>query len=490
MRDLPAALVNEGWQASVVTPSYGMFHTLPGASKLDSIHVLFRGLDQIVDVYSVPGSVSAVDNIVFEHPEFSPNGAGKIYSSDKPDRPFATDSSKFAFFSTAAAAWIDQLDEKPDVVHLHDWHAASYVVLREYAADFQSLRDIRTVFTIHNLAYQGVRPLAGDDSAFESWFPELRYVHSAVRDPAVAECFNPMAAAIRLADEISTVSPTYATEICRPSDPESGFFGGEGLEAELAAAYDDDRLVGILNGCYYNGPKGRRPGWQRILNLAGAQLEEWRASGVDGEVHEIARQRLADLPKRRPKHVLTSIGRLVRQKAALWFEATPDGEQAIDAILDALGSRGVLLMIGSGEAVFEQQMVEIAKRHKNLLFICGYSETLAEPLYKAGDLFLMPSSFEPCGISQMLAMRAAQPCVVHGVGGLRDTVAHDRSGFVFNGATATEQAGRFVAAVKRAIEFKETRHDEWQKMCIRAASARFSWGKSARETIEKMYVVD
>ena len=137
--------------------------------------------------------------------------------------------------------------------------------------------------------------------------------------------------------------------------------------------------------------------------------------------------------------------------------------------------------------VFEDRLLEVAQRHANILFLKGYSEMLADPIYAAGNLFLMPSSFEPCGISQMLAMRAAQPCVVHGVGGLRDTVDDNRSGFVFDGDTTTEQAGRFVAETLRALELKSNNHDEWQKICIRAANARFSWSKSARATIEQLY---
>ena len=109
----------------------------------------------------------------------------------------------------------------------------------------------------------------------------------------------------------------------------------------------------------------------------------------------------------------------------------------------------MLILLGSGEAEYENRIADIAEHADNLLFLCGYSATLAEPLYRSGDLFLMPSSFEPCGISQMLAMRAAQPCVVHGVGGLRDTVEDGRSGFVFTGATPQEQASNFVAAVRR-----------------------------------------
>jgi len=108
-------------------------------------------------------------------------------------------------------------------------------------------------------------------------------------------------------------------------------------------------------------------------------------------------------------------------------------------------------------------------------------------LYRGGDLFLMPSSFEPCGISQMLAMREAQPCVVHGVGGLRDTVEHDRTGFVFSGNTPGEQATEFVATVEKALALKVNDADRWQKICRRAASQRFDWAQSARQTVEQLY---
>jgi starch synthase len=169
------------------------------------------------------------------------------------------------------------------------------------------------------------------------------------------------------------------------------------------------------------------------------------------------------------------------------FEALPGAHTALDAILSELGSNGVIIFLGSGETRYEQRMLEVAERHNNMLFLCGYSETLAEPLYRAGDLFLMPSSFEPCGISQMLAMRATQPCVVHGVGGLNDTVIDNRSGFVFKGDTPQRQAAAFVETVNRAVTLKDSNNDAWQKICIRAASARFSWAETAKQTIEKLY---
>jgi len=435
---------------------------------------MFRGEAQTVKVFKVPGSETGVRNIAFEHRLFSPAGPGKIYCSDASERPFASDASKFAFFCTAAVAWIDQLSDLPDVVHLHDWHAAFYCVLREYADGFGHLRNIRTVFTIHNLSYQGTRPISGDDSSLESWFPSLRYPHDAIRDPQIAECFNPMATAIRLADKIGTVSPTYASEICKPRN-------------ELEAARQNGRLVGILNGCEYNRSIGRRPGWQRILNIATEQVDAWLAANPSSRIHALAKRRLESLPKRRPQNVLTSVGRLVQQKAALLIEEMPDGRTALEHVLDIAGKQGVVILLGSGEPEYEQRMADIAERTDRLLFLCGYSETLADPVYRAGDLFLMPSSFEPCGISQMLAMRAAQPCVVHGVGGLKDTVKHERTGFVFEGNTSQEQAANFIEIVRLALDLKTNDHDRWQSLCIRAASERFSWAESARQTVENLY---
>ena len=488
MRDLPAALADSGWQVTVLSPSYGMFHELPGASHAGTIEVSFRGDNLAVDVFEIPGTERRVRNVVFEHGAFSPQGPGRIYCDDAPERPFATDATKFALFAATAAAWIHDLNELPDVVHLHDWHAATYSVLRSFDENLETLRSVRTVFTIHNLSYQGTRPISDDEASLEAWFPQLRYTHSSIRDPHLAHCYNPMAAAIRLADRVSTVSPTYANEICRASDGATGFIGGEGLELELTHARDEGRLVGILNGCNYKRSAGRRPGWERILDMASEQVNAWLDQYPASRFHAIAKERLEALPRRRPRHVLTSVGRLVRQKASLMLQPLHDGRSALEHVLDSLDRQGVIILLGSGEAEYENRLADIAERADNLLFLCGYSATLAEPLYRSGDLFLMPSSFEPCGISQMLAMRAAQPCVVHGVGGLRDTVEDGRSGFVFTGTTPQEQATNFVAAVRRALDVKTDANDGWQSICIRAASKRFTWEKSARDTIERLYV--
>ncbi|HKX55006.1 MAG TPA: glycosyltransferase, partial [Xanthomonadales bacterium] len=116
-----------------------------------------------------------------------------------------------------------------------------------------------------------------------------------------------------------------------------------------------------------------------------------------------------------------------------------------------------------------------------------YAEELSEQLYRGGDLFLMPSSFEPCGISQMLAMRAGQPCVVHGVGGLRDTVVNGESGFVFEGDTSAAQAEAFVVTVGKALQLRERDKDAWRRLRQTAAAQRFSWPQAAQQYINDLY---
>ena len=253
------------------------------------------------------------------------------------------------------------------------------------------------------------------------------------------------------------------------------------------AARDRGRLVGILNGCEYKRSAGRRPGWPRLIELAKKQVDAWLTANPASRIHAIARQRLDALPQRRPRHLLTGIGRLVEQKVSLMFEQLPDGHPALEQILSNLGRDGVLLMLGSGDGHYEQRMAEVAERAQNLVFLCGYSETVAEPLYRSGDLFLMPSGFEPCGISQMLAMKAGQPPVVHGVGGLRDTVSDGRTGFVFDGDTVEEQAVAFVDTVRRALSVKDNDAARWKNIRNQAAAERFTWDESAATTIRALY---
>lgn len=486
VRDLPAALNELGWTASVMTPAYGLLHKLPGSTLIESIEVDFAGKSERVDLWEVPGSFPGVRNVVLDHELFAKDGAGKIYFGDEPSRPYATDATKFAFLCAVVATWLNAARALPNVVHLHDWHAAFYCLFRQFSMQHERLRGVRTVFTIHNLAYQGTRPLAGDPSSLEAWFPDLDYNLDSVRDPFLDHCLNPMATAIRLADRISTVSPAYAREICLPSNAATSFVGGEGLEGLLQDALNEAKLVGVLNGCYYDMPPDTST-WSKFLSAMRAQVANWAEAQPSNPAHALAAERLRALPKKKPATILTSVGRLVAQKATLFEAQGSRGKPALEEIAELLGGKDLLLILGSGEAKFEQVVLEIAERNANVVFLCGYSETLADPLYALGDLFLMPSSFEPCGISQMLAMRAGQPCVVHGVGGLRDTVVDGVSGFVFEGKDLRSQAAAFVATTSRALELRRTQPKDWNRICSVARSLRFEWRDSAQQTVSTLY---
>lgn len=482
IRDLPVALAGQGWNIRVITPAYGRFHRLPGAVKISRLAVRFGGRLRFAEVWRLNSELtaaeSAVEITVIAHPLLDPLGDGLIYHTDGNEQPYATDASKFAFFNAAVAALVNTDPRPPDVLHLHDWHSGLMPALRAVAAADSPMARVRMIFTIHNLAYQGIRPLSGNESSLEAWFPQSGLPIEQLRDPRYPDCANFMASAIRLADGLSTVSPSYAREILRPSDPAHGFMGGEGLEQELQKAARQRRLVGILNGCRYTGVSSDRVSWadlrsglKRFRNLARPGDPALRWLVTEG----------------RPQHLLTSVGRLVEQKVQLLLHPVDGYDSALEALLAQLGPDSLLILLGSGDTALQSRISDIASRHANLLFLCGYAEELSEQLYRSGDLFLMPSSFEPCGISQMLAMRAGQPCVVHGVGGLRDTVVDGASGFVFEGDTATAQAEAFVVTVRKALQLRERDNDAWQLLRATAAAQRFSWPQAAQQYINDLY---
>ena len=159
----------------------------------------------------------------------------------------------------------------------------------------------------------------------------------------------------------------------------------------------------------------------------------------------------------------------------------------LEAILKGIGHQGYLMMVGSGDRDYERWLTAVAARHANFFFLNGYSDRLARALYASGDLFLMPSSYEPCGLSQMLAMRAGQPCVVHAVGGLKDTVRHAVNGFTFEGLKLEEQVDRLVETTLAAVAIKRGQPEVWQRVCREAAATRFTWSDTAERYLTDLY---
>ncbi|QYJ80645.1 glycogen synthase [Shewanella acanthi] len=505
IRDLPEALASVGVVVDVVMPSYG-FLTSSKATLLGELEVPFTGRTLRVKLYRMPHP--AVDNAsiyLLEHGLWQ-STPGKIYSQGTSERPFADDATKFALLcSSFASALVSGLIPQPDMLHLHDWHTGCFAMLRAFAPEYQSLKSIECVFSIHNLALQGIRPLQMDASSLAAWFPALfaslnTKQLAAISDPRYPHCINPMRMGIVLSDRVHLVSKTYAKEVLLASKPELGFFGGEGLEADLQSKAEQGNVFGIINGSHYRpldaelAPRMRVADFKSLLTHIDSALAQWQAtatqvSGVDMiaciRTQALWRQALSD---NLPPLLLTSVGRLTDQKVLILRHILPTGLSVLETLMLALQQdepEALFIMLGSGDAQIAIEFQRIAAKFSNFLFLHGYHEALSESLYKVGDMFIMPSSFEPCGISQMLAMRQGQPCIVHGVGGLKDTVVDAEDGFVFYGDSIEQQGLSFMNKLCEAIALFKT--ERWQQVRQNAHQKRFSWGDIAKEYKTQLY---
>ncbi len=487
LRDLPLALAGLGHDVSVVTPAYGRFHQATGVVQEHNIAAPFGNSTESVAVFRLPGAKKGkhVETYVLEHPLFSRCGRGAIYCDDPPHEPFSRDSEKFALFSAAVAAGMsDGAFGDVDVLHLHDWHAATVAALLRLHPQYRALAKFKIVFTIHNLALQGIRPLHGGPATLLSWFPDLPLSPHLV-DPRYADCYNPLRAALLFSDRVNSVSPTYVEEIC-----DSSRDMGEGLAKDLAALRASGRLHGILNGCEY--PKTLPPALPRpeFLELLREVVLGWMSQEPTvRSAHMLALERLRE-PLRNgqaPELTVTAIGRLTDQKLGLITEIMPDGRPALDHMLDLLSEDEELLVLGSGQEDLENFLVRTAGENRKLLFLRGYSDQVSSQLYSLGGLFLMPSLFEPCGIAQMLAMRAGQPCLVNHTGGLADTVTDEVNGFVFSGDNRAELATAMIGRMRQALT--KIRHHKRKHATLRenARQARFRWSDSAQAYVEQLY---
>jgi starch synthase len=477
VRDVPRALARVGHDVTVLIPGYQQLSHLPEARPLHTLTVEFARALETLELFELrlPNEPSGVRCLVLEHPLFGACGAGQVYCHDA-DEPFATDAVKFALFCQGAAyALASGALGTVDLIHAHDWHAATMLLLRRFHPAYPKLRKIPAVFTVHNLSLQGIRPLRESWSSPGRWFPELVLERDQVGDPRWTDCINLMRTGINLADQVHVVSPTYAREIIEPSVPALGLVRGEGLERDLRRLSGAGRLHGILNGCEYpEGIETAAPSKAEMVNRTQAALENWvgRHTSIKAAWFH-ALQRVHEWRARggEERFVVTSVGRLTPQKVSL-LQVEVDGESALDRLLERLDN-GLFIMLGSGDAGCEEFMVDAMQRHDNFLFLSGYAEGLGDMLYRYGDLFLMPSTFEPCGISQMLAMRAGTPCLVHKVGGLADTVKHRDNGFVFSGENPALQARAMLQVFDEALALHGS--DEWERIRKKAAASRFTW---------------
>lgn len=489
IRDVPKALAEHNVNVDVVIPDYGYYHSHYQGECVAEVSFSFAHQQHSAYLYKLHAiSSEKVAQYVVVHPLFQQAGESRVYCHDEDNRPFAKDATKFALFCNVIAECILQGHLSADIFHLHDWHAATLAVLLKFDTRYRDFANTKLVYTVHNLALQGTRPFNGDDSSLEAWFPSLSYDGQQLCDPRYPFCYNPMRAAISLVDKVHFVSDSYAEEVLSASDHHNGVYGGEGLENVLAE--HREKLVGILNGCEYNNDPEPKVTLDCFLRNSRNCLRNWMSRFEQLKtVHYLANEQITlwqDSPQFKGP-IVSSIGRLTEQKVRLLLERV-DGELVLSTLLLALEQKGGrFIMLGSGDSHYEFQLMQLMAKHGNFLFLNGYGQSLSDDLYLLGDMFLMPSSFEPCGISQMLALKAGQPCIVHGVGGLKDTVKHNENGFVFEGDTIAEQVRSLQSTFNNALDRFMTDQPNWQTIISTAKASRFSWQSSIEQYLSKLY---
>ncbi len=361
------------------------------------------------------------------------------------------DHRRFILFARGVLDLMQHLREvagwQPDVVHSHDWHAAlvSNYLKTYYAYTFGH---IATVFTIHNLAYQGV---SGPASLGLAGLGEGGLIENGL-GPRVAGAFNFMARGIAFSDIISTVSPTYADEIMTAEY-------GEGLDGVLRARRD--RVVGILNGI---DTTTFDPATDVHIS------SRFSADDPSGKAKcKAALQREFAFPEKADRPLLGIVTRLVDQKGlALLHSAMPWLLRETDA---------QLVLLGSGQANWQDAFRGYAVAHPDRIAAhIGFDAALAQRIYAGSDAFLMPSRFEPCGLGQMIALRYGSVPIVRATGGLNDTVREgfDGNGFRFH----PYDAGHFTDAIGRAlVAFRD--EAGWAVLRERGMREDNSWANAA-----------
>ena len=382
------------------------------------------------------------------------------FAGDKPYNNIYEDVEKFAFFSKAVLEALPVIDFAPDVIHCNDWQTGLLPVFLKtvYGSD-NFYAGIKTVFTIHNMKFQGrwkIKEVADVTGLPEHIFNsgELEFYGEA----------NYLKGGIVYADEITTVSPTYADEICTPE-------GGEGLDGLMLERRR--HLRGIVNGIDYDVFNPLKDTYLdkhiSVRELSGKvvnkrQLQEKYGLAVDKDVMLIG-----------------IVSRLTKQKG---FDLVA---YVMEEMLSTMNVQ--FIVQGTGEQQYEEMFNYFHGRYPQKLGVyIGYSEENAHEIYAGCDAFLMPSLFEPCGLSQLMSMRYGTLPIVRETGGLKDTVVpyneyeNTGDGFSF----ANYNAHDMLHVIKYALDVFENHKDRWQEMMQRAMRHDFSWKASAKE-YEKLY---
>jgi len=378
---------------------------------------------------------------------------------------------RFLFFSQAVLQSFSTLNWKPDIIHCHDWQAGLIPVLLKIKQ--KSSKDdssIKTLFTIHNLLIQGcwnyvqvLKCLGLKGNEIPSLSQKMKGLYG--------EDFNVLQQAILNSDLINVVSPGYANEI------KTSLYYSRGLEKVIQKREKD--IVGILNGIdtdFFN------PETDQFIE------KTYSTRKIDFKnLNKLALQKKAGLKQNIETPLFSMISRLDVQKGVDLVS------QAVDEIVKMGGQ---MVFLGTGQKKYETILEKASKKYPGqVATYIQFDQALAQQIYAGSDFFLMPSRFEPCGLSQLIAMRYGTIPIVRATGGLRDTVENVKinrklfglikqikgTGFVFTNFSSLE----FISVIKKALEFYKNKQD-WRRLQIRAMKRDFSWSKSAQKYL-KLY---
>lgn len=443
MGALPKALAQKGVDVRLVIPKYsGIADAVKEKMKTvvtGTVNLSWRQLYYGVEAVEQDGvTVYFVDNEWYFKRD-------NLYG-------YGDDAERFAYFCRAVLTMLPAVGFKPDIIHCNDWHTGLMgVFLKEDFRHDDFYKDMKLVYTIHNLKYQGIYP--------PSIMRDIIGLPQELFDKGNLECdgcVNYMKSGLVYADRVTTVSPTYAQEITYP-------YFGEGLDGYIRA--NSGKVSGILNGLdvdAYNPETDPYIKKQYSVDTARADKRE----------NKDALRAELGLRIKRGVPLIAMVTRLVEDK----------GLDLVMRIMDELVDDEVqLVLVGTGDAGYEDAFRELAYRHPNKVSAnIMFNEALAHKVYAASDMFLMPSRYEPCGLSQLIALRYGSIPIVRETGGLKDTVQpFDKYSKQGNGLTFPNfNAHELLFTTKWALGYYED-DSLWDQLVRNAMTSDYSWNQSA-----------
>lgn len=445
---LPKSLVKSGHDVRVILPYYDVVDGKFGG-EMEDLFYFFTNVGwrhQYVGVkraYRDGVTFYFVDNRDYFF-------RGKVYGD-------WDDGERFAFFQLAALEMMEKIDFIPDVLHVHDYHTAMIpFILKEKYHWIEAYRYIKTVFTIHNIEFQGQFDPGMLGDLFGVGME--RYNDGTLRWNG---CLNWMKAATLYADRVTTVSPSYAREIMTPEF-------GKGLDHVMRM--ESGKISGIVNGIDTD-----------LLNPeTDSHLPyHFNAHDLTGKTqNKLALQERLGLPQRADVPMIGVVSRLTDQKGF---------DLVVNELTHMVQMDVQIVILGTGYPAYENAFswfgdVFRDKVSANITFDLG----LAQQIYAAADIFLMPSAFEPCGLSQMMAMRYGTLPLVHEVGGLRDTVSAyneyegSGTGFAFNNFSGFWM----METLAKALDLYHHRKDVWSSLQWQAMTRDFSWDTASHAYVD------